>query len=438
VLKDKSGAVVEKCIDCKVIPTETQPIPNMHVAVDKDSCKVGEDVRVAANFFGKNPASEIRFYAYNPSSAYQEEIGRFATGVATWRPTKAGNYLVFAAGRDTARQILEGYVPVQVTEQPQITYLGFGASHPSPQRAGTTISLNAAAQCLDGSKPSFRFYALDVASGNTEEIKPYNEENTATWTPSSGGQYLLYVTIKDASGHVIEKAIDFTVISLERIRGMDVSDLQGSIDFNEAKKQGVEFVMIRCGYGDDIPGQDDYQFLDNVRKAKAAGIHMGVTHFFYGATVDKARGEARHCLRLIHEAEKDYGRPLFTYPIALDIENDERCSFKLSSLPRDVLTENIKEWAKVISAAGYLPMIYINPTWIRNQINFERIKEAGILLWLAQWKVDVPDYDCDIWQWAGGDLGNGPQYGAQSKGVDLDISFTDFPRMMRERHLNGF
>jgi GH25 family lysozyme M1 (1,4-beta-N-acetylmuramidase) len=433
VMRDKSGAIVEKCIDCKIHPIEAPSIPKMNVMVSKDSCKVAESVLVVANFFGKNPDSEIRLYVYNPSTGEQEELGNFATGYASWGPKKAGDYLVFASGRDSDGKVLEGFVPIKVIEPPQITYLGFGASCSSPQRAGTAITFNAAATCADGSPPLYRFYVLDPASGNTEEIKPYNEESTGTWSPSSGGNYIVYVTIKDAAGHVIEKAIDFTVTSLERIRGIDVASCQGVMDFDTAKAQGIQFAMIRSSFGDDEPGQHDRRFLENVRKAKDAGLHIGIYHYFYGTNVEKAVGEAHHCLNMIREAERLYGRPLFTYPIALDVEDAA-----LARLPREELTNYIIAWARVIREAGYLPAVYINPLWIRNNINLQPIKDAGILLWLAQWGVDAPDYDCAIWQCSGGGLGNGAQYGASSNDIDLDIAFTDLPRMVREGHYNGF
>ena len=43
-------------------------------------------------------------------------------------------------------------------------------------------------------------------------------------------------------------------------KGVDVSELNGDISFKTIKNAGFEWVMIRCGYGDDMTSQDDEYF----------------------------------------------------------------------------------------------------------------------------------------------------------------------------------
>ena len=60
------------------------------------------------------------------------------------------------------------------------------------------------------------------------------------------------------------------------IKGMDVSHYQGDIDFNKAKADGIEFAMIRAGYGwKDWENQTDRQYYSNMSKAKRAGVARG-------------------------------------------------------------------------------------------------------------------------------------------------------------------
>ena len=47
------------------------------------------------------------------------------------------------------------------------------------------------------------------------------------------------------------------------IKVIDVSDYQGTIDWEKVKADGVEGVIIRCGYGDNIPSQDDSEWKRN-------------------------------------------------------------------------------------------------------------------------------------------------------------------------------
>ena len=49
-------------------------------------------------------------------------------------------------------------------------------------------------------------------------------------------------------------------------KGVDISSLNGDISIQKVKNAGYDFVMIRCGYGDDLSVQDDSQFENNVKK----------------------------------------------------------------------------------------------------------------------------------------------------------------------------
>ena len=63
------------------------------------------------------------------------------------------------------------------------------------------------------------------------------------------------------------------------IAGIDVAYSQKSIDWNAVKNSGVQFVMMRDGYGGD-PGywdsQKDAAFEDHYSGAIAAGLKVGV------------------------------------------------------------------------------------------------------------------------------------------------------------------
>ena len=56
------------------------------------------------------------------------------------------------------------------------------------------------------------------------------------------------------------------------VKGVDVSFANDSVDFAALKAARIEFVILRCGYGSDSAYQDNSRFLENVRKADAAGM----------------------------------------------------------------------------------------------------------------------------------------------------------------------
>ena len=96
------------------------------------------------------------------------------------------------------------------------------------------------------------------------------------------------------------------------IFGIDVSRFQGNIDWAEVKRAGVEFAMLRAGFGS---GSIDVQFRRNAEGCCAEGIPFGVYWFSYAYTPDMARQEARQCLETIEDYRVEY-------PVCIDFEQD--------------------------------------------------------------------------------------------------------------------
>ena len=108
-------------------------------------------------------------------------------------------------------------------------------------------------------------------------------------------------------------------------KGIDVSSWQGTIDWQKVKSDGIEFAIIRCGYGQNIISQDDNTFKKNADECTRLGIPFGVYLYSYATSVDKAKSEAEHVLRLIKDYNLDYG-------IWYDLEDNEttaQCSKSL-------------------------------------------------------------------------------------------------------------
>ena len=99
-------------------------------------------------------------------------------------------------------------------------------------------------------------------------------------------------------------------------QGIDVSYHQGTIDWEKVKNSGqVDFAIIRCGIGMDQTNQDDTQWENNSSECERLGIPYGTFLYSYADTVEKARSEAQHVIRLVQ------GKNL-TYPIYYDMEDN--------------------------------------------------------------------------------------------------------------------
>lgn len=202
-------------------------------------------------------------------------------------------------------------------------------------------------------------------------------------------------------------------------KGVDVSKWQGRINWHEARNDGVEFAILREGYGKESPNQIDKRFEENYRNAKAVGIPVGVYHYSYADSVEDARKEAQFCLKNIAGKQLEY-------PVCFDIE--DRTQLALSNRQR---TDIVKTFCNTIESAGYYAMIYCNLNWWNNYLNKDELSKYD--LWLAQWEVSAPGVECGIWQKS--DKGS---IDGISGNVDLNEAFKDYPAIMKIRGLNGF
>ena len=98
--------------------------------------------------------------------------------------------------------------------------------------------------------------------------------------------------------------------------GVDVSVYQGNIDWNKAKADGIEFAIMRAGYGKYVSQKDKY-FDQNMKNAKAAGLPCGVYWFSYALTPEDAIKEADACYEVI----KNYK---LEYPVSFDMETESQ------------------------------------------------------------------------------------------------------------------
>lgn len=82
-------------------------------------------------------------------------------------------------------------------------------------------------------------------------------------------------------------------------KGIDVSKWNGNINWDKVKSAGINFAIVREGYGKRDPRQVDKKFKDNINGAKSVGIHTSVYHYSYADSVEDAINEARFCLENI-------------------------------------------------------------------------------------------------------------------------------------------
>ena len=203
-------------------------------------------------------------------------------------------------------------------------------------------------------------------------------------------------------------------------KGIDVSKWNGNINWDKVKSAGINFAIVREGYGKKDPRQIDKKFRDNINGAKNAGIHTGIYHYSYADSVEDAINEARFCLENIEGFKLEY-------PVIIDIEDKEQ--LKLNNRQR---TDIVKAFCGEVEKAGYYAMFYCNADWLKNYLIKEELLPKYDL-WFAQWGTNFPSVSCGIWQYSSAGKIDGI-----SGNVDLDMSYKSYPEIMRNKGLNGF
>lgn len=169
------------------------------------------------------------------------------------------------------------------------------------------------------------------------------------------------------------------------IKGVDLSTWNRGIDYQALKDSGVEFAILRIGYGKDA-GQRDEMFDEHYAGCKRVGIKVGAYHYSYCTTEENAVKEAENCLRYLDGIELDL-------PVFYDLEDK-------TILNNRVNVQYIaEEFCNRIKQDGYKAGVYANLNWFNNYLDANSLKNQGNYIWMAQWnKTMDADFPVDIWQ----------------------------------------
>lgn len=268
-----------------------------------------------------------------------------------------------------------------------------------------------------------------ILCGDNYDSKPncYIEGNYDLNTP---GEYNLVFKAIDSSGNKEEKQFILNIyepalnnsekreenyVEFSEIKdkyknentkiGLDISSFQGDIDFSKLKDSGVEFVIIRIGYGYDNKNYLDKNFKHNIEEANKNNIDVGIYFYSYANSLQEAKTQAKWVLKQI----KNYKVNL---PIAFDWE--EWKNFNEYNLSFFGLTNMAEQFLKVVEKSGYEGMLYSSKNYLENIWLPTKYK-----IWLAQYSNQVT-YSGDYYMWQVCD--NGKVDGID-KTVDIDVMY---------------
>ena len=205
-------------------------------------------------------------------------------------------------------------------------------------------------------------------------------------------------------------------------KGIDVSDNQGIIDWEQVAAAKVSFAILRSVRRS---GNADHQFAANLEGCRERNIPVSVYKYTYAITPEAARQEAQQVVALLRSHH------LTGTMVWWDVEDRD----VLRPLGARKLTECIRAAQEVITVAGYSFGLYVG-LYVYKEHWFDFDAFAGVRLWVARYYrgyrtmqfADAPDQSykpsvdrcLTVWQYTScGEV-------AGIKGdVDLNIAYED-------------
>lgn len=164
-------------------------------------------------------------------------------------------------------------------------------------------------------------------------------------------------------------------------KGIDVSEHNGVINWDQVKASGIQFAILRLGWiGNKNNHTLDRQFERNYNECKRVGIPVGV--YIYNYCVSEVAIESGANWTV----DKLQGKKL-ELPVYIDMEDSS--GIRLGN----VLNTNMCiVFNTIIEKSGRWAGVYANLNWFNNYLNKDIIK-SKYTTWIAHYGVNIDKYD---------------------------------------------
>ncbi|MDP4178774.1 MAG: GH25 family lysozyme [Bacillota bacterium] len=196
-------------------------------------------------------------------------------------------------------------------------------------------------------------------------------------------------------------------INLDNLRGIDVSNHNGNINWKLVKDAGYSFVFIKSTEGCTFV---DSFFKSNYENAKANGIITGPYHF-----ARPYNDPSREAVFFVNSVKSMNGFQKGDLPPVLDIEVNE-------GLNNQQISDWIQSFISVVKQeTGLQTIIY---TYLNFSINYIENIFSNIPLWFARYDVNVPEDTAGWNRWTFLQYTDkGTVSGIDSDAVDLNVFY---------------
>lgn len=266
----------------------------------------------------------------------------------------------------------------------------------------------------------FLILVLFFSSCNGKETKPSSQTEKTTFSETE--------TTENENAVLKNSTVETTVPLKERnprtipsylndnlLKGIDISEFSGKVDFEKVKDDGISFVMVRLGgrgYGAAGTLYTDEKALEYIQNAKEAGLKVGGYFFSQAVNEEEAAEEADYSAEILNGETLDF-------PIAFDWEKIEDDTARTDNLSDTVLTVCAKAFCDRINEKGYKFMIYAKEN-VYNRYNHTVLSEYDF--WYSEY-TDTPSITDGYTMWQYSE--NGEINGIEGE-TDINVCYKNY------------
>ncbi len=240
----------------------------------------------------------------------------------------------------------------------------------------------------------------------TTTVKPTTTTKTTIATTSQ-------TTIETTTPTTTAETTTTSPQQLTVYNGIDVSEHQKAIDWKAVKESGVDFAIIRAGYGREISQEDPY-FKANIEGAQKEGISVGIYWYSYADDTASAKREADTCYEVI----KDY---TFDLPLYFDIEEPKHA--KMTAAQTSAIVDT---FCSEMENRGYFVGLYSYANFLQTHLYKSILEKYDV--WVAQYNAKLTAYtgNYSIWQYS-----SKGQVDGINGDVDVNYCYRDFSEVIQ-------
>lgn len=194
------------------------------------------------------------------------------------------------------------------------------------------------------------------------------------------------------------------------MKGIDVSENNGYVDWQSVADNGIEFAIIRIGYGSHL----DSKFYENINGALDVGLKVGVYLYSYALDEQSAENEANFVINTLQSSGLTSDK--LEMGVWFDMEDADNYKYNrgIGIDNKQLITNMCSVFINRLWKDGYISTgLYANYDWMTNYIYTEQL--GGCAKWVAQYN-SYCDYDgATLWQYTDSLYINGNQFDGNLK-----------------------